>query len=128
MTLPSYILTPSSFSPPVSTTVDFTLEKFQVPEDQEKTFRVVSLMAGLAAVFSNGEAQATGQLSSELGMRPKFTRNIVTTGDLNPSLDIRLIFAKRFAPTPLPRCSIAVDLHRLSEKDLMSMSYSMVIV
>lgn len=26
---------------------------------------------------------------------------IVTTGDLNPSLDIRLIFARRFAPSPL---------------------------
>lgn len=27
--------------------------------------------------------------------------SIVTTGDLNPSLEIRLIFARRFAPSPL---------------------------
>lgn len=33
--------------------------------------------------------------------------SIVTTGVLNPSLDIRLIFARRFAPSPL-----ATALHK----------------
>lgn len=57
-----------------------------------ETLWVASLIAGIAAVFGNGEAtfwwmckmppvvffsrrQATGQLSSELGMRPRFTRS-----------------------------------------------------